>query len=77
MVIIVVLFLVCGCYVGVVWYGVKIGECGVLVMISLNIGMIMIYFDDVGFIVEFMGEVVCVMFYIVFVYMFYENLNFY
>lgn len=76
-VIIVVLFLVCGCYVGGVWYGVKIGECGVLVIISFNIGIIMISFDVQGFIVEFMGEVVQVMFYMVLVYMFYENFNFY
>ncbi|MEM8977946.1 MAG: acyclic terpene utilization AtuA family protein [Pseudomonadota bacterium] len=45
-----------GCYAGAAWHGAKIGECGALATTNPNAGVILIEFDQDGFLVTPMAE---------------------
>lgn len=45
-----------GCHPGAAWHGAKIGECGALCATNPQSGVVMVEFDDTGFVVNPMAE---------------------
>ena len=62
-----------GCHKGAAWHGAKVAECGALATTNPNSGVILMTFDDSGFVIEPMAENAAATPYTVSAHMLYEN----
>ena len=62
-----------GCHKGAAWHGAKIAECGALATTNPNSGVILMSFDETGFVIEPMAEDAAATPYTVSAHMLYEN----
>ena len=62
-----------GCHRGAAWHGAKVAECGALATTNPNSGVILMTFDDSGFVIEPMAENAAATPYTVSAHMLYEN----
>ena len=62
-----------GCHKGAAWHGAKIAECGALATTNPNSGVILMTFDDSGFVITPMAEDAAATPYTVSAHMLYEN----
>jgi len=64
-----------GCHKGAAWHGAKIAECGALATTNPNSGVVLMCFDDKGFVITPMAEDAAATPYTVSAHMLYENAN--
>ena len=64
-----------GCHQGAAWHGAKVAECGALATTNPNSGVILMSFDETGFIIEPMAKDAAATPYTVSAHMLYENSN--
>ena len=64
-----------GCHQGAAWHGAKVAECGALATTNPNSGVILMSFDETGFIIEPMAKDTAATPYTVSAHMLYENSN--
>ena len=62
-----------GCHRGGAWHGAKVAECGALATTNPNSGVILMSFDETGFVIEPMAEDAAATPYTVSAHMLYEN----
>jgi len=64
-----------GCHKGAAWHGAKIAECGALATTNPNSGVVLMRFDDQGFVITPMADDAAATPYTVSAHMLYENAN--
>jgi len=64
-----------GCHKGAAWHGAKIAECGALATTNPNSGVVLMQFDDQGFVITPMADDAKATPYTVSAHMLYENAN--
>jgi len=64
-----------GCHKGTAWHGAKIAECGALATTNPNSGVVLMRFDDQGFVITPMADDAAATPYTVSAHMLYENAN--
>ena len=62
-----------GCHRGAAWHGAKVAECGALATTNPNSGVILMTFDETGFVIEPMAEDAAATPHTVSAHMLYEN----
>ena len=62
-----------GCHQGAAWHGAKVAECGALATTNPNSGVILMSFDETGFVIEPMAKDAAATPYTVSAHMLYEN----